>query len=39
MPFMEMAIISFETAARIAELGNYHRVKSSRKEKIEGIKT
>ena len=31
---VEGPVISFETAAKISELGNYHRVKSSRKEKI-----
>ena len=31
---VEGPVISFETAAKITELGKYHRVKSSRKEKI-----
>ncbi len=31
---VEGPVIDFETAAKITELGNYHRVKSSRKEKI-----
>ncbi len=31
---VEGPVISFETALKITELGNYHRVKSSRKEKI-----
>lgn len=31
---VEGPVISFETAAEITELGEYHRVKSSRKEKI-----
>ena len=32
----EGPVIPFETALKITELGNYHRVKSSRKEKIGG---
>ncbi len=31
---VEGPVIDFETAAKITEFGNYHRVKSSRKEKI-----
>ncbi|MBI3036423.1 dihydroorotate dehydrogenase electron transfer subunit [Candidatus Woesearchaeota archaeon] len=31
---VEGPVIDFETAAKITELGEYHRVKSSRKEKI-----
>ncbi len=31
---VEGPVISFETAAKIKEFGSYHRVKSSRKEKI-----
>ena len=33
---VEGPVIDFATAAKITELGNYHRVKSSRKEKIGG---
>lgn len=33
---VEGPVIDFETAAKITELGDYHRVKSSRKEKIGG---
>lgn len=33
---VEGPVISFETALKITELGEYHRVKSSRKEKIGG---
>lgn len=31
---VEGPVIDFETAAKITELGNYHRLKSSRKEKL-----
>ena len=31
---VEGPVIDFETAAKITELGNYHRAKSSRKEKV-----
>ncbi|MEK6837398.1 MAG: dihydroorotate dehydrogenase electron transfer subunit, partial [Nanoarchaeota archaeon] len=34
---VEGPVISFETAAKITELGEYHRVKSSRKEKIGAV--
>ncbi len=33
---VEGPVISFETASKITELGEYHRVKSSRKEKLGG---
>jgi len=33
---VEGPVISFETALKITELGEYHRLKSSRKEKLGG---
>ncbi|MBI4176082.1 MAG: dihydroorotate dehydrogenase electron transfer subunit, partial [Candidatus Aenigmarchaeota archaeon] len=33
---VEGPVLDFETAAKITELGAYHRVKSSRKEPIGG---